>query len=120
TLYQIEKEIRGRPPEERQKIRIERSRPILDSLKKWLQQSKSKLSAKSEVTLAIDYALGRWTQLTRFCDNGSIEIDNNAAERSLRAVAIGRKNYLFAGSDAGGCSAATVYSLVGSAKLNGI
>jgi len=120
TLYQIEKEIRGRPPDQRQQIRSQRSRPILDSLKEWLQQSKLKLSAKSEVTQAIDYALGRWTQLTRFCNDGRIEIDNNAAERSLRAVAIGRKNYLFAGSDAGGCSAATVYSLVGSAKLNGI
>jgi transposase len=119
-LYKIEKEIRGRPPDERRQIRNERSRPLLVSLKDWLQQSKSKLSAKSEVTQAIDYTLGRWTQLTRFCDDGRIEIDNNAAERALRAVAIGRKNYLFQGSDAGGSYAAAAYSLIGSAKLNGI
>ena len=120
ALYQIEKEIRGRPPDQRQQIRTERSRPLLDALKEWLKQSKSKLSAKSEVTQAIDYALGRWTQLTRFCNDGRIEVDNNAAERALRTVALGRKNYLFSGSDSGGSSAAAVYSLVGSAKLNGI
>ena len=69
---------------------------------------------------AIRYALGRWPALLRYCDDGRIEIDNNAAERALRAVAIGRKNYLFAGSDAGGERAAAIYSLIGSAKLNGI
>ena len=67
---------------------------------------------------AILYALNRWQALTRYCDDGRIEIDNNAAERALRAVALGRKNYLFAGSDAGGERAAAIYSLVGSAKLN--
>jgi hypothetical protein len=72
------------------------------------------------VTQAIHYALGRWTQLRRYCDDGLLEIDNNAAERALRAVALGRKNYLFAGSDAGGQRAAAIYSLIGSAKLNGI
>jgi hypothetical protein len=85
-----------------------------------LKQSKSKLSAKSEVTQAIDYALGRWTQLTRFSSDGRSEVDNNAAERALRAVALGRKNYLFAGSDGGGNNAATIYSLIGTAKLNRI
>ncbi len=69
---------------------------------------------------AIRYALARWSALVRFCDDGRLEIDNNAAERALRAVAIGRKNYLFAGSDAGGERAAAMYSLIGSAKLNGI
>jgi hypothetical protein len=120
ALYGIEKEIRGRPPDQRQQIRTQRSLPLLDALKEWLKQSKSRLSAKSEVTKAIDYALGRWTQLTRFCTDGRIEIDNNAAERSLRAVAIGRKNFLFAGSDSGGRHAAALYSLIGSAKLNSI
>ena len=72
------------------------------------------------MTLAIHYALGRWTQLLRYCDDGRLEIDNNAAERALRAVALGRKNYLFAGSDTGGERAAAMYSLIGSAKLNGI
>ena len=69
---------------------------------------------------AIHYGLERWSALTLFSDDGRIEMDNNAAERSLRAVAIGRKNYLFAGSDAGGERAAAMYSLLGSAKLNGI
>jgi len=80
----------------------------------------SKLSKKSEVTLAIHYALGRWTPLIRYCNDGTLEIDNNAAERALRAVALGRKNYLFAGSNAGGEPAAAMYSLIGSAKLNGL
>jgi transposase len=70
--------------------------------------------------MAVRYALGRWEALMRFCDDGRIEVDNNAAERALRAVALGRKNFLFAGSDGGGESAAAIYSLVGSAKLNGI
>ena len=75
---------------------------------------------KSAVTSAINYALGRWTALLRFCEDGRVEIDNNAAERALRAVAIGRKNYLFAGADSGGERAAAIYSLIGSAKLNGL
>ena len=69
--------------------------------------------------MAINYALGRWPALVRYCDDGLLEIDNNAAERALRAVALGRKNYLFAGSDSGGERAAAIYSLIGSAKLNG-
>jgi transposase len=70
--------------------------------------------------MAVRYALGRWEALLRYCDDGRLEIDNNAAERSLRAVALGRKNYLFAGSDRGGESAAAIYSLIGTAKLNGL
>jgi transposase len=70
--------------------------------------------------VAVRYALGRWEALMRFCDDGGIEIDNNAAERELRVVALGRKNFLFAGSDGGGESAAAIYSLLGTAKLNGI
>jgi hypothetical protein len=92
----------------------------LESLLSWLKVELSKLSRKSDVALAINYALGRWQALVRYCDDGSIEIDNNAAERALRAVALGRKNYLFAGSDAGGERAAAMYTLIGSAKLNGI
>jgi hypothetical protein len=119
-LYAIESEIRGRPPSERCEARQARTRPLLDSLKLWLEASLARLSKKSEVALAIRYALGRWPALTGYCDDGSLEIDNNAAERALRAVAIGRKNYLFAGSDAGGERAAAMYSLIGSAKLNGL
>ena len=86
----------------------------------WLQATLAKLSKKSAVTSAINYALGRWAALLRFCEDGRIEIDNNAAERALRAVAIGRKNYLFAGADSGGERAAAMYTLIGSAKLNGL
>jgi hypothetical protein len=118
ALYAIEEEIRGRPPEERRTVRQARTKPLLESLRQWFETTLSKLSRKSDTTAAIRYALTRWDALTRFVDNGRIEIDNNAAERSLRGVALGRKNYLFAGSDAGGERAAAIYSLIGSAKLN--
>jgi len=119
-LYGMEQEIRGRSPAERQDVRQTRSRPLLESMHVWLKATLSKLSQKSDVAVAIRYALERWTALLRFCENGRIEMDNNAAERALRAVALGRKNYLFAGSDTGGERAAAIYSLLGSAKLNGI
>jgi hypothetical protein len=119
-LYAIEKEIRGCLPEERREIRNMRSRPLLESLKQWLEEMLGKLSRKSDTALAVRYALGRWEALMRYCDDGRIEIDNNAAERSLRAVVLGRKNYLFNGSDAGGERAAVIYSLISSAKLNGL
>ena len=120
ALYAIEKEIRGRSPEERREVRNERARPLLESLKQWLEATLGKLSRKSDTALAVRYALGRWQALLRYLDDGSIEIDNNAAERALRVVALGRKNYLFAGSDAGGERAAAIYSLIGTAKLNDI
>lgn len=120
SLYAIESEIRGRSPEERQRERQTRSRPLLTSLQDWFKDLLTKLSRKSETAVAINYALGRWPALGRYCDDGLLEIDNNSAERALRAVALGRKNYLFAGSDAGGERAAVIYSLLGSAKLNGI
>jgi hypothetical protein len=116
----VESDINGRSPEERLEIRNARSRPLLGSLKQWLEETLVKLSKKSDTAIAVRYALGRWEALMRYCDDGSIEIDNNSAERALRAVALGRKNYLFAGSDRGGESAAAIYSLIGSAKLNGI
>jgi transposase len=119
-LYAIEKEIRGRPPDERREVRSMRSTPLLESLKQWLEETLGKLSRKSDTAMAVRYALGRWEALKRFCDDGRIEIDNNAAGRALRVVALGRKNFLFAGSDGGGESAAVVYSLLGTAKLNGI
>jgi hypothetical protein len=120
ALYAIEKEIRGHPPDERREIRQQRSLPLLNALQVWLKDCTAKLSRKSEVTVAIHYALGRWTQLLRYVNDGLLEIDNNSAERSLRAVAVGRKNFLFAGSDAGGERAAAMYSLIGTAKLNGV
>jgi transposase len=120
ALYAIEDEIRGRPPNERQQVRQKRTRPLVQSLHDWFEASLSKLSRKSDTTAAIRYALTLWPALTRYCDDGSLEIDNNAAERALRAITLGRKNYLFAGSDAGGERAAILYSLIGSAKLNGL
>ena len=120
ALYAIENEIRGRAPDERRQVRQARSRPLLDAMHDWLEASLAKLSKKSDTSAAIRYALALWGALVRFCDDGRIEIDNNIAERALRSVAIGRKNYLFAGSDRGGERAATFYSLIGTAKLNGL
>lgn len=119
-LYAIESEIRGRVPHERRQLRQNRTRPLLDSMHEWLRTTVAKLPRKSPVTSAIGYALELWPALLRFCDDGQLEIDNNAAERALRAVALGRKNYLFAGSDSGGERAASIYSLIGTAKLNGL
>jgi transposase len=118
ALYAIEAEIRGRPPDERAKIRQARAGPLLDALREWLRHTLGRVSKKSELAKAISYILSRWTALTRYRDDGRIEIDNNTAERALRAVVLGRKNYLFYGSDAGGERAAAMYSLIGTAKLN--
>lgn len=120
ALYAIEAEIRGQPPLHRQQVRQARAGPLLDDLRVWLSDTLRKISQKSALADAIRYATTRWPALTRYVADGRIEIDNNAAERALRTVAIGRKNYLFAGSDAGGERAAAIYSLIGSAKLNGI
>jgi transposase len=120
ALYRIEEMIRGKLPDERCAVRQAQSKPLLDSLRQWFEATLSKLSRKSETTVAIRYALSRWDALLRYIDDGHIEIDNNPAERSLRGVALGRKNYLFAGSDTGGERAAVIYSLIGSAKLNGL
>ena len=119
-LFAIEADIRGRPPDERYAVRQERTRIELDALKAWLDQALSQLSAKSALAGAIGYTLTNWRALTRFVGDGRIEAHNNAAERALRAVAIGRKNYLHLGSDAGGASAAVFYTLIGTAKLNAI
>ncbi len=101
-------------------VRQERAKPLVDALGQWLREQYGTLSRKSAAAKAIQYALGLWPALVRYCGDGRIEIDNNAAERALRAGAIGRKNYLFAGSDTGGERAAAIYTLIGSAKLNGL
>lgn len=119
-LFAIEAQIRGRPPDERREVRQQRTRPVLDALKVWLDQTLSQLSAKSALAAAIGYTLANWRALTRFVDDGRVEAHNNVAERALRAVAIGRKNYLHLGSDTGGASAAVFYTLIGTARLNGI
>lgn len=120
ALYQIEADIRGRQPDERKAERQARAAPLLKDLHEWLHATARRVSKKSDLARAIGYTLSRWTALTRYCDDGRIEIDNNAAERALRAVALGRKNFLFAGSDAGGERAAAFYSLIGTAKLCGL
>lgn len=120
ALYGIEREIRGQSAEQRRNARQARARPLLDQLHRWLEQKLATLSAKSDTAAAIRYSLSRWRALTRYAGDGLIEIDNSSAERALRAVALGRRNYLFAGADSGGRRAASIYSLVGSAKLNGL
>jgi transposase len=119
TLYGVEELARGQPPDERRRLRQQKAKPLLDEFRAWLSATKSKLSQKTDLAKAIRYALGRWNALTRFVDDGRLEIDNNAAERSIRPLALGRKNYLFAGSDKGGERAAAIYSLIETAKLNG-
>ena len=119
-LYAIETGIRGQSPEERRAVRQARAGPLLADLQAWLTATYAAASKKSALAGAIRYTLSRWQALTRYCDDGRLEIDNNAAERALRAVALGRKNYLFAGSDKGGERAAAMYTLLGTAKLNGL
>jgi hypothetical protein len=120
VLYDIEREIRGKPIELRHQVRQARARPLVEELHVWMNKTLAKISRKSDTAAAIRYALSRWRALTRYLDDGLIELDNSAAERALRGVALGRKNYLFAGSDAGGERAACLYSLLGTAKLNGL
>ena len=119
-LYAIEREIRGQPPKARAEIRRARSAPVLAELRTWLRDTHATLSVKSPLAGAIQYTLTRWGALTRYVDDGRIEVDNNAAERAIRALVLGRRNYLFAGSDAGGETAARLYSLIGTCRLNGI
>jgi hypothetical protein len=96
------------------------ARPLVDDLEHWLRATLVMLSRKSDTATAILYALKLWPALLRYCDDGAIEIDNSTAERALRGVTIGRRNYLFAGADSGGERAAAIYSLIGTAKLNGV
>lgn len=120
ALYKIEAEIRGKLPDERKAVRQARATPVLKDLYDWLRATVRKVPKKSAIAGAVGYTLSLWSALTRYADDGSIEIDNNPVERALRAVALGRKNYLFAGSDAGGERAAAFYSLIGTAKLCGL
>jgi transposase len=120
SLYGIEKELTGVHAEKRQSVRQARAGPILEHLKQRLITVKSQISKKLPLAQAIYYALVRWEALVRYVNDGRIEIDNNAIERQIRPIAVGRKNYLFAGSDAGGDRAAMMYSLINTAKLNGL
>jgi transposase len=118
ALFAIEREINGTTPQERQRVRNERSRPLVVALETWLREQRAKLSSKSETAKAIHYSLKRWTALTRFLDDGRLCMSNNAAERAVRCIAVGRKNWTFAGSDEGGRRAAAIYTLIETAKLN--
>ncbi len=120
TLYGVEKEVRGQPPDERMKARQRKSKPIFDDLETWLHAQLPRISGKSPLAGAIRYALTRMKKLRPWLKHGFLELDNNTAERSMRPIALGRKNYLFMGSEGGGKSAAIAYTLIETAKLNGV
>lgn len=119
-LYEIEKAIRGDPPDARQAVRQQKAVPVLDKLKDYLTAKQRQLSRKSALAQAIGYALKRWAALCYYTTDGTAEIDNNAAERAIRPIALGRKNWLFAGSHKGGERAALIYSLIETAKMNDV
>lgn len=119
-LYAIEGEIRGRSADERRAVRQEKSRPMIDEFEPWLRARLALISQKTKLAEAIRYALSRWQGLTRFIDDGRIEIDSNVVERAIRPIALNRKNALFAGSDGGGEHWAVITSLIETCKLIGV
>ena len=119
-LFAIERDINGKPPPERARVRNEHSRPLIAALETWLREQRAKLSAHSETAKAIAYSLNHWRGLTRFLDDGRLCMSNNAAERTLRGVAVGRHNWIFAGSDEGGRRAAAIFTLIETCKLSDI
>jgi transposase len=120
AILAIEREINGLSCAERLAVRAERARPLVTELESWLRESRATLSAKAALAKAIDYLLKRWPIFTRFLEDGRICLTNNAAERALRGIAIGRRNWTFAGSDAGGRRAAAMYTLIETCRLNGV
>jgi transposase len=120
ALYAIEATIRGQPADTRLAARTGQSAPLFSRLRQWLEKTQARISGKSDLAAAIRYTLSRWDALTLVLRDGRACIDNNAAERSMRPMTLGRKNWLFAGSDSGGHSAAAAYSLIQTAKLNGL
>ena len=120
ALFAIEREINGLPPDERRKVRQQRSRPRVEALGTWLREQHARLSAANQVAKAIAYSLNGWDSLVRFLDDGRLCMTNNAAERALRGIAVGRHNWTFAGSDAGGRRAAAIYTLIETAKLSDV
>jgi transposase len=119
-LYAVEKEARGAPPDERVRLRQAKAKPVLDDLDTWLGVQLTRISGKTPLAQAIRYAVTRIKRLRPYLDHGFLEVDNNTAERAMRAIAIGRKNWIFAGSERGGRSAAIAYTLIETAKLNGV
>jgi transposase len=120
ALFAIEREINGLTPEARVDARHDRSRPLVVALEAWLREQRARVSKNSDTGKAIDYSLKRWAAFTRFLDDGRLCMSNNAAERELRAIAVGRRNWTFAGSDEGGRRAAAIYTLIATAKLNDV
>jgi transposase len=116
-LFEVEREINGQPPDRRLAVRRERSKPLVDSFETWLRGERKKLSSKGPLAKAIDYTFNHWQAFTRFLDDGRICLSNNAAERALRGIAVGRRNWTFCGSDSGGHRAAVMYTLIETAKL---
>jgi transposase len=120
ALFDIERAINGHSAERRRQVRQESCAPLVADLERWLREQRAKLSRGNDLARAMDYLLKRWPAFTRFLDDGRICLSNNAAERALRGIALGRKSWLFAGSDRGGQRAAAMYSLIVTAKLNGV
>jgi hypothetical protein len=120
ALFEIERSINGQSGEQRRAIRRELSAPLVADLESWLREQRAKLSRGNDLAKAMDYLLKRWPAFTHFLDDGRICLSNNAAERALRGIALGRKSWLFAGSDRGGQRAATMYSLIVTAKMNDV
>ena len=120
AIFAIEREINGRPTCERLAVRREHVAPLVSELENWMRSECGKLSRHSEVAKAMDYMLKRWAAFTRFLADGRICLTNNAAERELRGIALGRKSWLFAGSDRGGERAAVMYALIHTARLNDV
>jgi transposase len=120
ALFGIEREIKDLAPQQRVAVRTERSRPLVVALETWLREQRARVSKNSDTGKAINYSLKRWAALTRFLDDGRLCMTNNAAERELRAIAVGRRNWTFAGSDEGGRRAAALYTLIATAKLNDV
>ena len=120
ALYGVEAEARGHPPDQRKAIRQAKATPLMAAFQAWLEQQLTRIPKGGDLAVAIRYALTRFTALSRYLEDGTLEIDNNIAERAIRGLAIGRKNWLFAGSDTGGQRAAAIYSLIETAKLNAV
>ena len=120
AIFAIEREINGLPAEQRLAVRTTRIAPLVSELESWMRNERARLSRHADVAKAMDYMLKRWAAFTRFLGDGRICLTNNAAERALRGIAIGRKNWLFAGSDRGGERAAAMYTLIATAKLNNV
>ena len=120
ALFVIEREINGQSAEHRHAVRQERSAPLVADLEGWMRAQREKLSRGNDLARAMDYMLKRWTAFARFLEDGRVCLSNNAAERALRGIALGRKSWLFAGSDRGGVRAAAMYSLIVTAKLNNV